>query len=820
MPDEKPPRQPTHTIYPIFTAQGSFCVDWGFGDVESSDGSGKGQTVWAVEKGESLGAAHNPGSKLQALTAIIARLSCRTQYHSKRKGMMMSQVENPPIGMRKPSPTIGLTPETLYEKCMTLARNLWWSWHPEVINLFRDLDPIRWRQLDHNPIALLSEFTPERLELRAAELVLHSRINHAYRRLKEYLAEQPLWGRTNAGVLGSKPVAYFSLEFGVHESVPIYSGGLGVLSGDHIKSASALGVPLVAIGLFYDQGYFKQHLDLDGLQQEEYLNTKVETLPMEPARGADGKPITVEIQTRTGRLLAKVWLMRVGRVKLYLLDSDVASNSPEDRELTSRLYGGDTRTRIRQELVVGVGGIRALKALGITPGVYHLNEGHCAFATLEAVRQRIKEDGKSFDEAVREVAKATVFTTHTPVPAGHDRFDGGLVEEHLGPLRDELGVSFEQLMGLGRVEPQNQHEPFCMTVLALKLSRRANAVSNLHGHVSRRMWAHLWPWRVEEEIPIGHITNGVHIQSWLAYQMQQLYDRNFPVGWMDRHGEPEVWQAIRNVDPGELWETHYALKNQLLAFVRRRVSRQCRRRGESDEAVEAARNILDPNVLTIGFGRRFATYKRADLILSDLDRLAAIINDPHRPIQIIFAGKAHPADEPGKQLIRRIANLRHDPRFAGRIAFIEDYDINVCRHMIQGVDVWLNNPRRPLEASGTSGQKAVLNGALNLSVLDGWWAEAYDGSNGFAIGHGTHHVDDRITDARDAADLHRVLTEEVIPLYYDRDVDGLPRNWIKRMMNSISSLAWRFSAHRMVADYVLHGYLPAAGGTSCSMNMR
>mgnify|MGYP005840593139 FL=1 len=734
--------------------------------------------------------------------------------------MMMSQVENPPLGMRKPSPLIGLTPETLYEKCMTLARNLWWSWHPEVINLFRDLDPIRWRQLDHNPIALLSEFTPERLELRAAELVLHSRINYAYRRLKEYLAETPLWGRTNAGVLGSKPVAYFSLEFGVHESVPIYSGGLGVLSGDHVKSASELGVPLVAVGLFYDQGYFKQHLDLDGLQHEEYLNTKVETLPMEPARGTDGKPITVEIQTRTGRLLAKVWLMRIGRVKLYLLDSDVASNNPEDRELTSRLYGGDTRTRIRQELVVGVGGIRALKALGITPGVYHLNEGHCAFATLEAVRQQIKEDGKSFDEAVREVAKSTVFTTHTPVPAGHDRFDGGLVEEHLGPLRDELGVSFEQLMGLGRVEPQNQHEPFCMTVLALKLSRRANAVSNLHGHVSRRMWAHLWPWRVEEEIPIGHITNGVHIQSWLAYQMQQLYDRNFPVGWMDRHGEPEVWQAIRNVDPGELWETHHALKNQLLAFVRRRVSRQCRRRGESDDAVEAARNILDPNVLTIGFGRRFATYKRADLILNNLERLAAMINDPHRPIQIIFAGKAHPADEPGKQLIRRIANLRHDPRFAGRIAFIEDYDINVCRHMIQGVDVWLNNPRRPLEASGTSGQKAVLNGALNLSVLDGWWAEAYDGTNGFAIGHGTHHVDDRITDARDAADLLRVLTEEVIPLYYDRDVDGLPRNWIKRMMNSISSLAWRFSAHRMVADYVKHGYLPAAGGTSCSMNLR
>ncbi|MBN2475250.1 MAG: alpha-glucan family phosphorylase [Pirellulales bacterium] len=732
----------------------------------------------------------------------------------------MSQIEAIPASAPQVSAAIELTAETLYDKCTALARNLWWSWHPEVINLFRDLDPIRWRQLDHNPIALLSEFTPERLEMRAAELVLYSRINHAYRRLKEYLAEAQTWGNTHAGVLGAKPVAYFSLEFGVHESVPIYSGGLGVLSGDHIKSASSLGVPLVAIGLFYDQGYFKQHLDGNGYQQEEYLNTKVENLPMEPARGRDGKPITVEIHTRTGRLLAKVWLMRVGRVNLYLLDCDVPSNSPEDRELTARLYGGDNRTRIRQELVSGVGGIRTLKALGITPGVYHLNEGHSGFATLEAIRERIKDDGMSFDDALREVAQRTAFTTHTPVPAGHDRFDGQLIEEHLGPLRDELGISFEQLMGLGRVEPQNQNESFCMTVLGLKLSRRANAVSNLHGHVTRRMWAHLWPWRVEEEIPIGHITNGVHIPSWLAWQMQQLYDRNFPVGWMHRMGEPQDWQRIHDVDPGELWETHYALKNLLLAFARRRVSRQCRRRGESDEAVEAARNILDPSILTIGFGRRFATYKRAMLILTDQDRLAEVVNDPNRPVQFIFAGKAHPADEPGKQLIKNIANFRHDPRFAGRIAFVEDYDINVCRHLIQGVDVWLNNPRRPLEASGTSGQKAVLNGALNLSVLDGWWAEAYDGSNGFAISRGSQHVDDAITDARDAADLYRVLEQEIIPLYYDRDIDGLPRQWIKRMMNSIGTLAWRFSADRMVADYVRNAYLPASGGLSCDMSVR
>lgn len=714
----------------------------------------------------------------------------------------------------------GVTAQTLYEKCSTLAHNLWWSWHPDVVNLFRDLDPIRWRQLDHNPIALLAEFTPERLEARASEMVLYTRVNYAFRRLKEYLASGSTWGNTHGGVLGSRPVAYFSAEFGIHESVPIYSGGLGVLSGDHIKSASDLGVPLVAVGLFYDQGYFKQQLDADGYQREEYLQTLVENVPMEPAVGADGQPITVEIETRTGTLHAKVWLMRVGRVHLYLLDCDVEGNRPEDRELTSRLYGGDFRTRIRQELVLGVGGVRALRALGIVPGAYHLNEGHSAFAPLEGIRERMEYDGLSFDEALREVAQRTMFTTHTPVPAGHDRFDGGLIEEHLGPLRDKLGISFDQLMGLGRVDPPNQHESFCMTVLALKLSRRANAVSNLHGHVSRRMWANLWPWRVEEEIPIGHITNGVHVQSWLAWQMQQLYDRNFPVDWLDKMGEPETWRHIQDVDAGELWETHYALKNLLLAFVRRRVSRQCRRRGESDEAVEAARNILVPNILTIGFARRFATYKRADLILSEFDRFVAMINHVERPIQIVFAGKAHPADEPGKQLIKRIANLRNDPQIAGRVAFVEDYDINVCRHMVQGVDVWLNNPRRPLEASGTSGQKVVLNGGLNLSVLDGWWAEAHDGSNGFAIGKGTSHVSDEISDRRDGTDLFRVLEKEVIPLYYERDSDGLPHQWIRRMKNSIASLAWRFSAHRMVMDYVRSGYLPAAGGVSCEMSVR
>jgi starch phosphorylase len=433
------------------------------------------------------------------------------------------------------------------------------------------------------------------------------------------------------------------------------------------------------------------------------------------------------------------------------------------------------------------------------------------------IRELMETHGLGFDEALREVAQQTVFTTHTPVPAGHDRFDAQMVEEHLGPLRDKLGLSQEDFMGLGRVEPHNHSETFCMTVLALKLSRRANAVSALHGHISRRMWASLYPWRVEEEIPIGHITNGVHIPTWLAHQMRQLYDRHFPADWILRMGEPEVWQSIYDVDPGELWETHHALKNLLLTFVRRRVSRQCRRRGESDEIVEASRNILDPNVLTIGFARRFATYKRADLILSDVDRICGLLQDDKRPIQLIFAGKAHPADEPGKELIRTIANMRHEPRSASRVVFVEDYDMNVTRHMVQGVDVWLNNPRRPLEASGTSGQKVVLNGGLNLSVLDGWWAEAFDGTNGFAIGEGRSHTSQEVTDQRDGEGLFRVLEDVVIPTYYDRDIDGLPRKWIQMMMNSIGSLAWRFSAHRMVMDYCRTGYVPAAGGLSCDM---
>ncbi|MGE5194627.1 MAG: alpha-glucan family phosphorylase, partial [Deltaproteobacteria bacterium] len=589
------------------------------------------------------------------------------------------------------------------ERLWALARNLWWSWDHDAANLFLDLDPVRWSQLNHNPVSLLAEFPLRRLEARAAELVLDSRINYAYRRLCEYEEAEKTWGARHAGILRTRPVAYFSAEFGLHESLPVYSGGLGVLAGDHIKSASDLDIPLVGIGLFYGQGYFRQRLDRDGWQHEEYLETDVNQLAMEPAIGKNGQPVVVQVDTRHGSIRAKVWRVRVGRCNLYLLDSDVEGNAPEDRELTSRLYGGDGRVRVHQELLLGVGGLRALKQLGITPGVLHLNEGHSGFVVLEAIRQRMEEEGITFEKAVPRVAREVVFTTHTPVPAGHDRFDAELIEEHLGPLRENLGLSRESFMALGRENPNNSDESFCMTVLGLRLSRRANAVSSLHGEVSRAMWTGLSPGKHEDSVPIGHVTNGVHVPSWLAPQMFRLYDRHLGTGWHLRSSEAKIWEGIDDVDDGELWETHLNLKSRLIDFVRRRAVRQATRRDEPEEVVEKLRGVLSQDALTIGFARRFATYKRADLVLSDMERLASMVNDPKRPVQFIFAGKAHPHDEPAKRILQQIARLTRDSKFSDRFVFVENYDINVGRHLVQGVDVWLNNPRRPLEASGTSG---------------------------------------------------------------------------------------------------------------------
>ncbi len=705
---------------------------------------------------------------------------------------------------------------SIHEKLSSLAANLWWSWDPEVTHVFRLIDAELWETVNHNPVLLLQEYSPEKLEGRAREAVLHTRIHWAFRRFREYMAAETTWGATHAAILGQGPVAYISAEFGLHESLPIYSGGLGVLAGDHLKSASDLGLPLVGVGLFYHEGYFQQALDASGWQKESYPRLEAISLPLTEAKNDTG-PIVVSIETRTGLIYARVLHLAVGRIHLYLLDTDIAQNSEEDRKLTARLYGGDQRTRIRQELLLGVGGVKALKALGILPNVIHMNEGHSAFAPLEVIRQRMQEDGLSFERAMRDTASRCAFTTHTPVPAGHDRFDEDLIEEHLGPLRDSLGLDIQGLMGLGRIDPQNAGESFCMTVIALKLCRIANGVSRLHGVVSRKMWASLWPWRSVEEIPIGHITNGVHVPTWLAGQMRVLYDRVLPEHWYQRTGEADVWRSFESITPGELWEVHASLKNRLINYARRRAVDQARRRGERKSVIADMEQMFDPQALTIGFARRFAPYKRADLILKDLDFLAKLITDSDRPLQFIFAGKAHPADERGKQILQQIFKLTRQAPFRGRVLILENYTIDMGRFLVQGVDVWLNNPRRPLEASGTSGQKVVLNGGLNCSVLDGWWAEAYDGKNGFAIGTGRTHANQDIQDARDSDDLYRVLTEEVIPLFYNRDSDHLPQGWIAHMKRAIRTLGWRFNADRMVMDYVTHSYVPAAGGLSCSI---
>ncbi len=700
---------------------------------------------------------------------------------------------------------------TLHSRLLALAQNLWWTWHPEVLRFFVDLDPQLWRQVDHNPITFLSQVSPEQVERRASELVLHSRINAAFRRLNEYVKQYHTWGCVRCGPLLNRPVAYFSAEFGLHESLPVYSGGLGILSGDHLKSASDLGIPLVGIGLLYHQGYFSQRLNKEGWQEEQYIDLDIRQLPLQEVQDPSGQPVVVRVDTRSGSLHARVWKLLVGRVQLFLLDSNVEGNSAEDRDLTSRLYGGNERVRIRQELLLGIGGARLLQALDLHPSVLHLNEGHSAFAILEEIRRVMAYDQIPFHRARRRVSLYTVFTTHTPVTAGHDRFPPDLVEEHLGLFREKLHLSHDDFMAQGRVNPGDRGETFCMTVLALKNSRRANAVSAIHADISRRMWHDLWPQRPEVEVPIGHITNGVHALSWLAPQMHQLFDTYLDPKWPTRMGFPEAWQKVSDIDDGELWEIHQSLKMRLINFVRRRLAIQTGRRGDPKEAL---RNALDPDILTIGFARRFATYKRGDLLLSQPERLARLVNDPQRPIQIIYAGKAHPRDDNGKRVLQKIMHFCFKPEFTGKIVFVEDYDYNVARHLVQGVDVWLNSPIRPKEACGTSGEKAVLNGGLNLSVLDGWWNEAYDGKNGFAIGHGGMHNNPDVQYERDAGYLYDALEQEVLPLYYDRAENGIPHRWVERVKWAIQSLGWRFNADRMLKDYAERLYLPAASATS------
>lgn len=705
-----------------------------------------------------------------------------------------------------------MTNSRIVDSLHEIASNLWWAWQPEVWQIFREIDPTLWRTTNHNPKAFLDEIDEDQVELRAREQALSARVQFARRRLREYVDQAGPQANMEAGPLHAAPVAYFCAEFGIHESLPIYSGGLGVLAGDHMKATSDVGIPVVGIGLFYVRGYFHQSIDENGWQQEHYLRTTVERVPIGKVRDQSGDPLEIVVEASDGPIKAHIWRAKVGRNTLLLLDADVEGNKPEDRELTHVLYHGDRRIRIRQELLLGVGGVRALDALGIKPGVYHLNEGHSAFAPLEVCASVMQNEGLGFYEAQKRIARQVVFTTHTPVPAGHDRFAPELLDETMTPLRKQLGLDHYHFHALGRVNPNNAGESFCMTVLALKMSEFRNGVSNLHGHVSREMWNGLWPHFEQTAVPIGHITNGVHTSSFLAPQMRALYDRHLKVGWEHRMEQRSAWAGMSEVDDGELWEVHQILKSQLIDFVNHRVKTQrAPSGGEKGQIVPGSG--MDPEVLTIGFARRFATYKRATLLFSDEARLKAMLNDPDRPIQLVFAGKAHPADDEGKGLIQRIIDASQDPDFNGRIVFLANYDINIGRHMVQGVDVWLNNPRRPQEACGTSGQKVVLNGALNCSVLDGWWAEGYDGMNGFAIGDREEFIRPADQDTHDAAALFDVLENEVIPLYYDRNGSGLPSKWIERMKWAIISLGWRFNANRMVLDYLREAYLPAVGAT-------
>jgi len=699
----------------------------------------------------------------------------------------------------------------------SLASNVSWCWSRDGASLFRALDPERWEALGHDPHALLAVMDDEAIAEGVARSGLEDRIGELAS--AQEAAAQSDASALRVGVLRARPVAYFSMEFGLHESLAIYSGGLGVLAGDHLKSASDLGLPLVALGFFYREGYFEQRIDGEGWQQEAYRRVEPEAKGLRPALTESGEPVKVSVETEKGAIHAAVWELRVGRARLFLLDSDVPENDEADRALTARLYGGDSRLRIRQELLLGVGGIRALQAVGLQPGVLHLNEGHCAFAGLEAIAQKMEQEGASFDEARDEVASQTVFTTHTPVPAGHDRFDSTLALEHLRPLGERLGLDDEALLALGSeavaVEGKGDvayhgELSFCMTVLALRVAQRVNGVSFLHGRVSRQMWQQLYPETPLHRVPIGHVTNGVHVPSWMAPRSRRFLDGVLGADWERSQADPETWAPIADASDEALWELRTGLKETLLRFVRARAAREAEERGESAAIARALEEALDPQHLVVGFARRFATYKRATLLFQDLDVLDGIVNDPDRPMRFVFSGKAHPRDEGGKKLIQRIHGIARDPRFLGKVILLAGYDMAIGRALTSGVDVWLNNPRRPLEASGTSGQKVVLNAGLNCSILDGWWAEGYDGTNGFAIGDGAVHRDHALQDAKDGEALLAVLREEVAPLYYDRS-GGLPSGWIARVRRSMATLAWRFNADRMVLDYARTAYLPAAG---------
>ncbi|HLB65623.1 MAG TPA: alpha-glucan family phosphorylase [Anaerolineales bacterium] len=713
-----------------------------------------------------------------------------------------------PIPSQSVSLPNGVSLPRRLERLADLAYNLWWAWTSDAERIFKRLDPEGWETSAHNPVDLLRIVSRRRLNAVTHDRSFMDHYSRVIAALDEYLASATTWYARQYPDRLNQPIAYFSTEFGLHESLPIYAGGLGILSGDHLKEASDLGLPLVAVGFLYTEGYFRQHVTEDGWQEARYTTLAFKDLPVLPALDATGNRLTVNIELPGREISAQLWRVQVGRVPLFLLDADVESNQPSDRSLTSRLYISDLELRISQEIILGIGGVRALRALGYNPAVWHMNEGHSAFLALERIREMVAA-GHGLQQAMERLRGSTIFTTHTPVPAGQDEFPLWLIDKYFGGYWPQLGLARDAFIDLAR-ERHPWGENFSMPVLAIRASGQVNGVSELHGKTARAMWAHLWPGRTGDQIPIGHITNGVHTDTWLARRLKLLFDRYLGPDWRDHLEELAVWERIDNIPDEELWSIRRHLKRKLVHYMRERARLQWLEGDVHPVQVVASGSLLDPYALTIGFARRFATYKRANLILRDPDRLLDLLNRPGMPVQVIFAGKAHPADEPGKQLIQEVYRQIKRAETGGRLVFLEDYDMNLARYLLQGVDVWLNTPRRPNEASGTSGQKAALNGVLNFSVLDGWWREAYNGLNGWAIGEEEDLSDPAAQDEADAESLYETLEREIIPLYYATPLhDHFPVEWIHRIKESISTLAPQFSTRRMVKEYISEVYLPA-----------
>ncbi len=693
------------------------------------------------------------------------------------------------------------------ERLGELAYNLWWTWQPDAAHLFGKLDYDMWERLNHNPIRFLREITRPRLSQAVKDKDYLTSYDSVFASFDAYFAETQTWSHRTHPEFDSQPIAYFSMEFGLHETLPIYSGGLGVLAGDHLKEASDLGLPLSAMGFMYAQGYFSQRISEDGWQ--EALNNPLlfEDLPVLPVLGKDKQRVTLDVEFPDRKIALQIWEVRVGRIPLYLLDSNVEGNSDADRLLTARLYWSDLDRRIMQEVLLGIGGVRALRKLDCAPAVWHMNEGHAAFLTLERTRELV-EAGDDFETAIAKTRGQNVFTTHTPVPAGNDEFPLWLMEKYLGAIWPQLGLDREQFFDLARHQ-HGHSETFSMGILALRNSNGRNGVSELHGEVSRKMWNFLWSAKSEKDVPITHVTNGVHTANWMARRLRNLLAQYLGSDWMERLDDPELWTNIDSIPDNELWEVRLHLKRKLTFYMRERVRERWTGGGFHPVQVVSSGVLINPYALTIGFARRFATYKRANLMMRDLDRLLDIVNRPNRPVQIIFAGKAHPADEPGKQLIQQVYRTVKKAETGGRIVFLEDYDMNLARYLVQGVDVWMNTPRRPLEASGTSGMKAALNGALNFSVLDGWWRESYNGHNGWAIGEDKDYESSDAQDAKDADDIYNVLENEIIPLYYDRDPKEISHEWIARIKDNLKTNIPQFSTRRMVKEYVEKLYTKA-----------